>query len=162
MWLLSPRHWGWITSGTPVLPLLSLEKKKKARVDVVCESNQSHVQSECVCIQRCMLLLLPYNAGKTKEEKKYHSALSEVLERLLTGTTGSKVSIISDEGGRHGGNLSHQWDFLGGRAESAATDGNTKQHSTSFRWLIWLFRPCSSGSDARTGCELLIHVSTEY
>lgn len=69
MWLLSPRRWGWITSGTPVLPLLPLGKKKKARLDIVCESNQSHVQSECVCIQSCMLLLLPYNAGKAKKQK---------------------------------------------------------------------------------------------
>lgn len=117
------------------LPLLPLGGKKGASGRSVWESNGSHVQSDVW---------------------QQHSALQEMLEILLTATTWLKGSNISDKGGRRVGNVSHRWDFLSGRGETAAGDGNTKHYFTSFRWLIGLFRPRSSGSDVRTGCELLI------
>lgn len=61
---------------------------------------------------------------KTKQQKKY-SALQETLERLLTGTTWLKVSNITDEGGRHVGNICHWWDFLGGRGETPLPETGT-------------------------------------
>lgn len=167
MWLLSPHRWGWITSSTPVLPLLPLGKKKKSAsrlsvwVKPISRAKWVCVYTKGVCYCFCLTM-------QEKQRKKE----TKIITFCTFGSAWKAINRNNRiEGVKH---LRWRWTTCrkhlksvgfprwasGGR--SAAADSNTKQHSTSFRWLIWLFRPRSSGSDARTGCELLIRVSTEY
>lgn len=105
-----------------------------------------------------MWLLLPCNAGKNKT----------TTTKKPFCTSGNAWKTINRNNMAEG--VKHHWwrwptcrkhlPLVGfprwARGNAAAGDGNTKHHFTLFRWLIGPFRPRSSGSDIRTGCELLI------
>lgn len=107
-----------------------------------------------VCIQRCKWLFPPYNAGKNKNTtKKTFSTLGNVWKMTNRNNMGEGVKHVRYKCRRHLPSMGFpRWV----KGIAPAGDTNTKHHFTSFRWLIGFFRPRSSGSDVRTGCELLI------